>query len=275
VANVRFDDSFSTSVCSRLDFSEETSIFALSLIDAINSEEFVCDSTDTKKRAVSSVFSILLTLLKNSPRKFDSESCTDLLINTFRTGKNTLSGVHLINLTARGSSKPIFNLKGLLIQESTFDNYEFFWDCPIDDNTRFLRSDFINLIPRRDVNPKVFDLTFDECNTDGIQDILTSINDSAIEKKQTIHEKLDKFFRLFFEHGNFYPQKQQYIRGKVFTGELLPILLKNGVIIDYTDPLKPTFKQYKVSEAYKPISRMFDQSTTCIEIERVANFFKK
>lgn len=235
----------------------------------------MCDSEDTKKRAVSSIFSLLLTLLKNSSAKFDVESCTSMLIDIFKTPGNVLSGVRLINLTSRGSNKPIFNFRGFTLKESTFDNYEFFWDCLIDEKTRFSKSDFINLTPRRDVNPKVFELTFDQsCNTEGIQDVLISINESANEKQQTIHEKLVKFFRLFFEHGNFYPQKQQYIRGKVFTGELLPVLLKNSVIIDYVDPLKPTFKQYKVADPYKPICRMFDQSTTCIEIDRVASFFK-
>ncbi len=275
VDNVRFDDSFSNSVCSRINYDDGIIIFAIDLIEKINDPSFVCDNEDTRKRAVSSVFSLLLTLLKNSPAKFDAESCTSMLTDVFKISENTLSGVCLINLTSRESNKPIFNFKGLVIKESTFDNYEFFWDCLIDDKTRFLKSDFINLTPRRDVNPKVFELTFDQsCNTEGIQDVLTSITESANQKQQTIHEKLVKFFRLFFEHGNFYPQKQQYIRGKVFTGELLPVLLKNGVIVDYIDPLKPTLKQYKVADSYKPICRMFDQSTTCIEIDRVARLFK-
>lgn len=74
--------------------------------------------------------------------------------------------------------------------------------------------------------------------------------------------------------SGLYPQKQQYINSKIFTGKTLQILVKNGAIEDYIDKKKPTLRQYKVSDDYRGIQKFVDQGTPCIELDRILEFFK-
>ncbi len=79
----------------------------------------------------------------------------------------------------------------------------------------------------------------------------------------------------FYTRGNFYPQKQEYIRGKFFAGAYLPVLLKNRVIEEFVDPQKATIRQYRVTPAFVPIVKHIEQGGPCIELDRVAHLFAK
>ena len=71
-------------------------------------------------------------------------------------------------------------------------------------------------------------------------------------------------FNLFLSRGNFYPQKQEFIKGKPFSGAYLPTLLKGKVIEEYVDPKKPTLNQYRVTAEYVAILKHIEQGTPSV-----------
>lgn len=269
---VQFDNSFSIAVCERLRFSDETVLFAIESIEKINSQ--FTDNVDTSKRAISAVFSLLLTLLKNSQDKpFNTESCTDLLFQVF--GDNSaLKGICLVNVSSN-SSKPIFNLKGKTIINSYFENYEFFWECPIDQATIFKDSVFKNLQPRKGVKPVFYHSTFaDRCDIEDIRHLLKDADTENTIKANTTREKLVKLFNVFCEAGNFRPRKQGQINAKPFVSQLLPKLLALGVIKEFIDPKKPTMQQYIVAPEYRTIATHIEQDSPCIELDRLVSILQ-
>jgi hypothetical protein len=220
---------------------------------------------------------MFLALLRDSPdQTFDVEGCTNLLKHFFEDG-GEIRKLSLINVSSTTAARPIFDFRSLTLRDCYFERYEFFWDCPIDDETRFFSGTFRSLEPRKDVRPRFFENTFDEKSYDltGISHLLSQEKEATSQAASETRANLIRIFRLFYVRGNFYPQKQEYIRAKVFTGAYLPLLLKNRVIEEYSDSEKGTLRQYRVHPSYHGLIKHLEQGSASIELDRLTKLFKK
>jgi hypothetical protein len=274
---LRYGNQLCSTLSRKLEYSDSLVYFTMETVEQLNKLVDFAEPSEKSKylSAISSCFVMAITLLiESGDKKFDSSSATDLLTTIFGdSGGGEISGVALINILAGDSKKLTFDLKSKTIRKSHFERYDFFWDCAMDENTHFVTSNFYQLEPRKGLRPAVIP-SFEDCDTIDIQHVINKRIEEENEQSERITESLKKVFELFKERGNFYPQKQQYIKSKIVTNNLLPTLLKNGVIEDYTDDKKPTLRQYRVSNEYRNILKFIDQGTPCIELDRVLSLFK-
>lgn len=273
---VGFDNTFTRATYPRLKINDNLTVFALETIDALNEKALNTEHAERVRirSAISGVFTLLLTLLRaKSSSGLDIATSTSLLHQVFERN-GLLDGISLIRLSASDRARPIFDFRGKSIRNSHFERYEFFWDCLIDEETNFSHSTFIQLEPRSGIKPKFYSGTFSaDCDTTDIQDIISIRAKEISDNTSSISTQLIQLFKLFYSRGNFYPQKQEYIRSKVFTGKLLPILLRKKVIIEYVDSEKATLKQYKVADEFRPIVKLVEQGGASLEFERVVKMF--
>lgn len=275
---LRFDGEFMRSVCERLTMNDEMELFGIETVERLREGIHTPDlrRRDKHLRACSAVFCLFLSLIRESGKtKFDMNACSSLLKNFF--GKDgEIHGLSLINVGSNPTNKPIFDFREQTLKDCYFERFDFFWECMIDSETRFYDSTFKSLEPRKDVRPNFYEHTFSaDCDTSGIVHLLTKKKESAAHHMVDVREDLVRFFRLFYTRGNFYPQKQEHIRGKFFGGKYLPVLLKNNVLKEFIDPLKPNLRQYHVTSGFTPITKYFEQGGPCIELDRVVKLFSR
>jgi hypothetical protein len=275
---LRFDGEFIKSVSERVNFDESLVMFFLETIEKIRLFELApgLPSDDKKlRRACSGIFSLYLTLIRYQPAKFDVGACTTAM-NDFFKQADVVRDFSLVNVGSNSSAKPIFDFRNLRLVNCHFERFDFFWECLMDENTRFEECTFRLLEPRKDINPEFYSKTFSStCNTSGIAHILEKKKRSTEQRSHEVQADLIKFFKLFLARGNFYPQKQEYIKGKVFTGTYLPTLLKERVIEEYIDPKKPNMSQYRVALNYFSIIKYVEQATPSIEFDKVLQLFSR
>lgn len=272
---LRFDSEFVKSICDRVELDDDLSLFFSETIEAV---KFANLSTNEKndnlrQRACSGVFALYLSLLRNSPKKFDMSACTEAMNDLFKE-KESVRELSLINVGSNSSAKPIFDFRGLRLESCHFERFDFFWECSIDENTRFEGCTFNLLEPRKNVNPTFYPKTFSNtCNTSGIAHIIAKKEESTGQRTDEVRADVIRLFKLFLSRGNFYPQKQDFIKGKFFTGVYLPVLLKGKVIEEYVDPKKPTMNQYRIASDYLTILKHIDQGAPSVEFDRVLQLF--
>lgn len=275
---LRFDGEFMQSVSERLHFDDELTLFGIETVDKLRDGLYSLEGRTRYNylRACSAVFCLFLNLLKNSGSiKFDVSACSKLLRDFFAKDEQ-INGLPLINVGSNSATKPIFDFRGLILNECYFEEYDFFWECFIDEGTQFINSTFKSLEPRKGVRPNFYVDTFENCDISGISHLLTAKKAAASSHMSEVREDLVQLFRLFYERGNFYPRKQEQIRGRVFTGKYLPTLLKHGVVEVFIDQKKTSLgQQYRVKPAFSSIVKHLEQGGPCIELDRAAHLFAK
>lgn len=261
---LKFDNSFTVSVCEKLDFDDDILLFSIQLIE-LATENNITD----KEIFVSSIVSLLFTLTKQNT---NISIRTELIEKLFSLADKRISGLCMVDFFRSSSFKPTIDFKGKKFVNCYFDNYEYFWDCPIDDETHFDNSFFKNLEVTGSSKPQIGKNLFAKnCNTSNIQHILEQTEQIKRNNKQQVLEDLLKLFRLFYERGNFYPRKQEQVRSKVFAAKLLPDLISRGVVVDYKDSKKPTMSQYIISEKYKSVINHIEQGSQSAELVKLCS----
>lgn len=268
---LKYDTSFTRSVAERVPYNDDLIIFCIELI-----ESYLPGTTSENAVFVSSVFSLLLTMLKHDPNEQnDVQSRTLLMTKLFERG-NQIIGMSIIDVFGSSKGKPTFDFKGRRFSKCSFVNYEYFWDCQMDEITTFSMSKFKDIDPRQGQNishrAEIFDNT---CDTSEISHIFNAIQSQAHDSYTKIKDELVKIFRIFHERGNFYPRKQAQVRKKVFAAKLLPQLLSLGVIKEFTDRKKPTLSQYIVNDSYSSVINLLEQGTDSIELNKLALMISK
>lgn len=265
---IKYNNTFTQSICERIHYNDDLILYVMEVIEHIDNDESLDD--DYKKSIISGMFVLLLCAMQHSGEvQSNIETRTDLMIKLFEVSK-TISNFNLINLFGNDSVKAIFDFKNKTFFNCCFDNYEYFWDCPMDDKTKFLNSTFKNLEPRKGVRPVFFDGTFDpSCQTSDISHLIKERKDEVESKANRLTEDLVKFFRIFYERGNFYPRKQEQVRSKLSATKFLSDLISLNVVSIFHDPKKPTMKQYKIADEYRTIINYIEQGGGCLELEKL------
>jgi len=268
---IKYDNSFTEFVCRRIIFDEELQLFTITIIEQLINELKQEESLATRK-LISSILILLLVSFRLNNGKNDIESRTDLLINIF--GEN-LSYLSLINLYGeeQNAKYPVFDFKHKVIDNAWFDNYEYFWECRIDETTTFKESTFKDLKPRNGIKiPKIHENLFIDCNILGIEKLLSNKENTTNNRLKNIKKEVLRIFKHFEQNGNFKEQKIDDTRKKMNTN-ILDKLIQKKIIISYKNPNKPTMKQYKVADNYFDLIKILDQSGSSIELERVLSIF--
>lgn len=254
---LKYDSSFTATVAEKLELDDELIIFCIEAIEAANDIQGV-----NHEMFVSSIVSFLMTLLQRcSSQQSNLNSRTELIEKLF--GENgALIGVCLVDIFGNTTSKPTFDFRGKVLKDCTFNNYEYFWECSIDEHTVFHTSIFKDIDPRVGINYKITDNLFaSSCDLTSIQHLLTEKKEEFESTRDTVKTELEKVFKLFYQRGNFYPRKQEEVRKKLSAVKLLPNLMAKGVIENYKDPQKPTMKQYRVNKNYKSVVDYIEQGS--------------
>jgi hypothetical protein len=258
---LKYDSSFTATVAEKLELDDELIIFCIEVIETANDIQGV-----NHEMFVSSIVSFLMTLLqKCSDQQSNLNSRTELLEKLF--GENgALIGVCLVDIFGNTTSKPTFDFRGKVLKDCTFNNYEYFWECNVDEHTVFHTSIFKDIDPRVGINYKISDNLFaSSCDLTSIQHLLTEKKEEFESTRDTVKAELEKVFKLFYQRGNFYPRKQEEVRKKLSAVKQLPNLMAKGVIENYKDPQKPTMKQYRVNKNYKSVVDYIEQGSPSSE----------
>ncbi|MEY8214642.1 MAG: NACHT domain-containing protein [Colwellia sp.] len=260
---LRYDSSFIDAVTSKVELSDDLLIFCIELIDTakrlegINHESFV-----------SSIVCFLLNLSKKDQTKpYDLASRTELIETLFLDGSE-IKDLCLVDIFGSTNSKPTFDFKGKTLSNCHFHNYEYFWECSIDEETRFKKSYFKDIDPREGINyiiPK--NMFTKSCDITLIEHLLNKNTEEIKNTIDMVKKDLLKVFKLFYQRNNFYPRKQEEVRKKLTAVHLLPTLISKNVIVNFKDPKKPTMKQYKVHNDYKSVVEYFEQGTPSAELK--------
>jgi len=263
---LKYDSSFTNAVCERLSFDDDIQIFCMQIIEkTVEAKEF------DHQTLTSSLTAFLLNLMHRSNGLQSNISNRTELIEKMFVYNGAIVGLCLVDIFGSNDVKPTIDCRNKIFKDCTFINYEYFWECPMNEDTRFERSYFKNLDPRNGINYKVWDNMFSkDCNTVEIQHLLNKKEEEKALSKKEVVDELVKIFRLFYERGNFYPKKQEHVRSKVFAAKLLPILLEKKVILNYKDPQKGTLVQYVVDDKYKSVINYIEQGSQSIELFRLA-----
>lgn len=268
---IKYDNKFTEVICSRFEFNDEFKMFIIDIIEKWI-EQLKTKEDIKLRQLISSMLILLLVSLRLSENKNDTETRTQLLIDIF--GEN-LEYLSLINLFGENIKKhPTFNFENKTITNAWFENYEYFWECGINENTHYYKSTFKHLIPREGIKISIIHQNlFEDCNTLDIEDILNKQETEKNNKKEDLGKKIKKIFRHFEQGGTFKEKKVDDTRKKCDT-KILDVLITKKVIHPYKNPKKPSMKQYKVSDEYFDLIKVLTQRGTCVELERVYKMFE-
>lgn len=267
---VRYNNDFTRGICERVVIDEEVKLFLIECVESISHKEDAYDN----KSLISSLFMIPLTHLVVSNDISGNVEVRSSLMKDFFQKHNAISGLRIFNLFGFEKIKPNFDFRSLQLINCSFDNYEYFWDCHINESTRFISCEFKNITPREGVKPIFFDETFSsDCDTIDIRHTIESRKIEVKNKVDDVRNELVSFFKIFHERGNFYPKKQQHVRSKLYASKLLPILIKKGVVEVFTDRYKSSMQQYRISDRYRPIVNYLEQGGTSSLLDELVTFF--
>ncbi len=262
---LKYDSSFTEAISSKVDLDDDLVIFCIDVIESVKEIQDV-----SPKLLVSAIVSFLLSLLqKGNFAQSNVRTRTELLEKLFGS-EALLDGVCLVDIFGNTSSKPTFDFRGKELSNCTFNNYEYFWECNMDESTTFHNSSFKDIDPRAGVNFSISSNLFsNSCDLSAIQHLLSEKEEEAKGTQESVRTELIKVFKLFYQRGNFYPRKHEEVRKKLSAVTLLHQLIDKGVINNYKDPKKPTMKQYRVSDEYKNVVDYIEQGSPSAELQRL------
>lgn len=269
---IRYGNESCVYIAQKEAYSDELMLFLIECIGKTkNADQGVLDNYNVYRSCISAMFIFCLYLRHESENRYDIDTSTKVLTDLFGNG-DTLENVNIINVISN-RKKIIFNFSGKEIIYSYFNNYEYFWDCQMNSETKFYKSTFLNLPPNGKSLPQSMP-KFSECDTVDIDKYINEkIKKEHSEKKQTLR-LLKALFKDFHMRGNFYPKAQDIINRKNQYSRVLDILLNNKVIVPHCDPRKATIPQYAVSEEYQGVLKWVEQGTPCAEIGLIMAMFK-
>ncbi|TWD40290.1 hypothetical protein FB440_1051 [Vibrio crassostreae] len=265
---IKFDNSFTRSISSKLDYDEDLIIFCIELIETVEQAPYA--ENEQKNIFKSAIVCLLLDLIQDQQSNITTR--TDLIEKLFLSN-NEIHGLSLVNIFGETTHKPTFDFKGKHLHKCTFNNFEYFWECAFDDNTTSEVSFFKDIDARQGVNYTVPKNLFTNSDSSHIAHLLNEKKEEATNNKENVLSDLAKVFKIFYQRGNFYPKKQEEVRKKLSTIRFLQKLINIGVIKDYKDPKKPSMTQYKVDDSYKSVIDYLEQGTPSVELLTLSEEF--
>ncbi len=268
---VKFDNSFTRSITSKLELDEDLIFFCIELIEAIEDEDY--EKFNQQEIFKSAIVCLLLELLQDGRSTQSNIQTRTEIIEKLFEDRGAIRGLSLVNIFGETNNKPTFDFKGKHLDICTFNNYEYFWECSFDEKTTSSQSTFNGIDARLGVKYTIPKNLFTNSDTSQISHLLNEKEQEATNNLESVLADLIKVFRLFYQRGNFYARKQEEVRKKLSTISFLQKLISSGVIKDYKDPKKPSMKQYRIDDSYKSVIDYIEQGTPSVELQSLAEEF--
>lgn len=265
---LKYDSSFTRSVSEKLSFSDDLLLFLLENIEIIKTK----DSANIEL-FISSLVILTLDIINLDPAyQFNTETRTKIIEKLFSDSEDVIDGLCLTDVFGNSSTKAIFDFRDKKLLNCHFNNYQYFWECLMNLNTRFERSTFKDIDPREGVNYTLYDNMFsNDCDLNLIKHLISEKKQEAQNSLDSIRTDVLKAFKIFYKRGNFYPRKQEEVRKKLSTITILSYMIDNNVIVKFKDPKKPTMQQYNISPKYKTVIDFIEQGIPSEELSTLVN----
>jgi hypothetical protein len=266
---IRYDNNFTENICLRLVYNDDLKLYIISLIENIiikikNNDE------DKDRELISSLIIILLVSLRLSNSENNIETRTNLLVEILGENFEYLSLIDIYGENTNIKMLPTFDFKNRIIKNVIFKNYEYFWECKINENTKLEHCTLHHLKPRDGI--KIFDIhnnLFSKCDIDDTTNKFLHKKDKETNnKKENLRKKIMKIIKHFEDSGIFKEKKVEDTRSKCDT-RVLDALTKNKIITPYKNPKKPTLQQYKIDDKYNDLIKIIEQGGTSVELEKI------
>ncbi|MDD9180233.1 MULTISPECIES: NACHT domain-containing protein [Aliivibrio] len=265
---LKYDNSFTKSITSKINLDDELIIFCIDLIEKVENSIYAQDGQ--QDIFISAIVSLLLELLQDGRTTQSNIETRSNIINEIFGSGNIIKRLCLVNIFGESVSKPTFDFRGKHLDRCTFNNYEYFWECNMDDNTTSENSIFKGIDPRQNIKFDIPKNIFTNSDTSHISHLLNEKQEEIKSNKESVISDLMKVFKLFYQRGNFYARKQEEVRKKLSTVTFLHDLISKGVIKNYIDPKKPSMQQYRVNDDYKSVIDYIEQGTPSLELQRLS-----
>ncbi|EIH4642570.1 hypothetical protein B7O43_001970, partial [Escherichia coli] len=170
---LKYDSSFTRSVSEKLSFSDDMLLFLLENIEAIKTK----DSANIEL-FISSLVILTLDIIYLDPSyQFNTETRTKIIEKLFSDSENVIDGLCLTDVFGNSGTKAIFDFRDKKLLNCHFNNYQYFWECLMNLNTRFERSTFKDIDPREGVNYTLYDNMFsNDCDLNLIKHLISEKN---------------------------------------------------------------------------------------------------
>lgn len=261
---LKYDSSFTRTVSEKITISESSTLFFIENIESDKLIEFNC-----RELFISSIVVLCLDiLLIDKTKTYNTETRTDLIDKIFSDSNGVINNLCMVDVFGNRNSKIIFDFRNRVLENCHFNNFQYFWECFMDQGTRFKKSFFNDLDPMEGLNYDVHSELFSsDCDISNIKHLINKKEREIESSFDQVSSDVLKAFKLFYQRGNFYPKKQVEIRKKLSTTTVLDSMINYGAISKYIDPKKPTMQQYRVSSEYKSVVEFIEQGVPSEEFE--------
>jgi hypothetical protein len=228
---------------------------------------------DSKRKAIATVFNISIQI----NRKFyanNIENNTQLLKSLFlKNSSNVIEKLCIINLV-NSDTKVKFDFSDLYFSKCYFKNYDSFWDCKMNERTRFFECHLLNL--KFEKKTLIDRSIFQNCIKDNQVDRVFEQNTNLLsDRTENARQFLSDFFHLFFSNGRLGRQWETKVIKPRFAGinqsvfeynKVIKLMKKRNVVIITEESEGPKFA---INEMYKEDVTKFVKDGTNSEITAI------
>jgi hypothetical protein len=205
-------------------------------------------------KIIANIFSLALDINhKFKPNNIINN--TELLKNIFEIKSNQIEGLMIINVNAKHNLT--FDFTNLEITNAVINNYNNFWECKFDGNSKFLNCELLHLNEKLK-NSELNQANFIDCTFDSsLEKSLSSITSNKEEQSSKVKVFLQDFFHLFVSNGRLGRQWEHKVIEPRFNGinkcnvnyKKFIQLLKKQKILVITEELKKV--KFEIHNDYK------------------------
>ena len=248
-----FGSALNMEIVNRLgSLSDDDLLLISDLISQINSlTDF---NQEIKRKSIANLFNLCLTI-NGKLKGYNISSNTELLKNLFEVGKNKIVNLNIFNVNSDLNTK--FDFSDLQIDNAIIDNFNNFWHCNFNENTKFKNCILLN-IRTKTILTSINKNNFIDCTFDSDIESSLKLSESIIENRtEAIKTFLIQFFHLFISNGKLGRQWEHKVIEPRFNGinklninynRLIKLLKKQNVLIVTQE--KGKFK-FAISEEHK------------------------
>lgn len=250
---------FLRDLVSRLDqLTDEKLLLLLSLLEKVRYITKISQNLDRQRsHVIAGVFNIALQFIIDR-ESGKSERFTELMLTFFGENKGTIvRDMHIRGITQNNSPKIIFDFSQLLVVTSRFEDYDFFWQCQCDQQTKFEQCEFVGLRNLEQFRPEFRGRNFDfqSCKLDEqALRILRDTRQRHTDEEQELISWLQNCFRAFSKHGNYgVPRKEASLKsvfpdGKIPFAKFMRLAIRDGLVEEVP---KKQFKTYLLAPRHQ------------------------
>ena len=270
--HISFDGSLMKDLLLRLKIDDIEEL-KLNIIDLLENIHNVSDVSESDiRRLNSSLFVLLLSFGQYN----DIESRTELLKDIYGNGKNYISNVSFVNFHILGKNKPLFDFRDLIIDNSYFENYEYFSECKFNENTFFKNSTFIAPLHRDKINTDMTIKNFEisSCNMEGIIYTLEEKENIYEANQKKIRHDLKQIIKFFWINSVFRQKTKEETHRKLSKyNRILKILIDHNVLIEVNISTRQKRNDiaYKLNVKYSNLRKIMEENESCPEFEEIVN----